>query len=102
MPFVKHENGDLEYQPMPARKLHDARMVFGMNRIKFGQMLGMTGENRNIYATVRRYEEGLRPISPMVERLVKLLLWHKEDFGYLPNLDGGERLPAKIPEDFTA
>lgn len=102
MPFVKVESGELEYQPMPGRKLHEARMAFGMKRIEFGQMLGMTGENRNIYVTVRRYEEGLRPISPMVERLVKLLLWHKEDFGYLPDLDSGDRMPVKVPEDFTA
>jgi transcriptional regulator with XRE-family HTH domain len=102
MPFVKQENGELEYQPMSGRKLHDARMAFGMKRIEFGQMLGMTGENKNIYATIRRYEEGLREISPMVERLVKMLLWHKEDFGYLPDLDGEDRVPTKMPEDFTA
>lgn len=97
MPFVPRQGGEQEYQPMQGAKLLEARLAMGMKRIEFGQLLGMTGENRNIYVTIKRYEEGRRAISPMVERLVLMLLWHKSDFGYLPNLDRGERLPAVAP-----
>lgn len=101
MPFVKVENGELEYQPMVGAKLLEARIALGFGRVEFGHLIGMTGDNRNIYATVKRYEEARRDISPMCERLVLMLLWHKEDFGYLPDLDSGQRVPTKIPEDFT-
>lgn len=80
----------------------DLRIALGMGRIEFGYLLGFTGEKRNIYATMKRYEEGRRPISPTVERLILMLAWFKEDFGYLPDLDRGERVPLKTPEEFTA
>lgn len=101
MPLIPVENGELEYQPMAGTKLLEARISLGLGRVEFGHLLGMTGDNRNIYATVKRYEEGRRDISPMVERLVLMLLWHKSDFGYLPDLDSGERVPTKTPADFT-
>lgn len=100
MPFVPAENGELQYEPMAGAKLLEARLALGMKRLEFGHLLGMTGENRNIYSTIKRYEEERRGISPMVERLVLMLLWHKSDFGYLPDLDRGERVPAAIPAEF--
>lgn len=87
---------------MPGYRMRDLRIIFGMSRVEFGQLLGFTGENRNIYSTVKRYEEGRRDISPTVERLVLMLGWFKEDFGYLPDLDRGERVPEKMPAEFTA
>lgn len=101
MPFVKLEIGDLEYKPMAGAKLKEARLAFGMPRLEFGYLLGMTGRPDNIKDTIRRYETGIRDISPMCERLVLMLLWHKSDFGYLPDLDSGERVPTKTPVDFT-
>lgn len=101
MPFALQESGDLEHRPMAAGKFLEARLAFGMKRIEFGQLIGMTGENRNIYSTIKRYEEGRRDISPTVERLVLMLLWFKEDFGYLPDLDRGERVPEQTPKEFT-
>lgn len=102
MPFVPCPGGEQEYQPMQGAKLLEARLVLGMKRLEFGHVLGMTGENRNIYSTIKRYEEGRRPISPMVERLVLMLLWHKSDFGYLPDLDRGERVPMAVPAELDA
>jgi transcriptional regulator with XRE-family HTH domain len=102
MPFIPAENGDLEYHPMEGAKLLEARLTLGMKRLEFGHLLGMTGENRNIYSTIKRYEEARRDISPTVERLVLMLLWHKSDFGYLPDLDRGERVPAVVPTEFTS
>lgn len=103
MPFVAVQGGGLEYQPMRGAKLLEIRLALGLKRLELGHLLGMTGENRNIYATIRRYEEetGSRTISPMVERLALMLLWHKSDFGYLPDLDRGERLPAVPPPEFA-
>ena len=94
MPFVDAGNGEQQYQPMLGQALLDARLALGMKRLEFGFLLGMTGERRNIYSTIKRYEEGRRDISPMVERLPLMLLWHKSDFGYLPDLDRGERVPV--------
>lgn len=102
MPFVPAENGELGYQPMDGAKMLEARLVFGMKRIEFGHLIGMTGGNRNIYSTIKRYEEGRRDISPTVERLVLMLLWHKSDFGYLPDLDRGERVSDKVPTEFVS
>ena len=85
-----------------AARLRTACEALGPTFVKFGQLLGFTGENRNIYSTVKRYEEGRRDISPTVERLVLMLGWFKEDFGYLPDLDRGERVPEKMPAEFTA
>lgn len=94
MPFVLAEDGELQYEPMQGAKLLEARLALGMKRLEFGHLLGMTGNTRNIYSTIKRYEDGRRDISPMVERLTLMLLWHKSDFGYLPDLDRGERVPA--------
>lgn len=91
MPFVTVDGGELLYQSMSGADLRAARQEFGMSKIQFGHLLGMTGENRNIHTTIKRYEEGRREIGPMVERLVMLLRWYKADFGYLPDLDAGER-----------
>jgi hypothetical protein len=94
MPFVDIPGGEQEYRPMPGPQLLESRLALGMTRLEFAYLLGMTGEKRNIYSTIKRYEEGRRDISPMVERLVLMLLWHKSDFGYLPDLDRGERVPV--------
>lgn len=103
MPFVDIPGGEQEYRPMPGAKLMEIRLALGLKRLELGHLLGMTGDNRNIYSTIARYEEerGSRTISPMVERLALMLLWHKSDFGYLPDLDRGERLPAKPPAEFA-
>lgn len=102
MPFIPQADGELEHRPMEGTAFLDARLAFGMKRLEFGHLLGMTGENRNIYLTIKRYEEGRRDISPAVERLVMMLLWFKEDFGYLPDLDRGQRVPIITPAEFTA
>ncbi len=101
MPFVDAGDGAQQYQPMPGAALLEARLALGMKRLEFGYLLGMTGEKRNIYTTIKRYEEQRRDISPMVERLVLMLLWHKSDFGYLPDLDRGERVPLATPAQFA-
>jgi transcriptional regulator with XRE-family HTH domain len=97
MPFVTVDGGGLLYQPMAGADLRAARQELRLSKIQFGHLLGMTGENRNIHTTIKRYEEGRREVSPMVERLVTLLLWYKADFGYLPDLDRGERKPVLEP-----
>jgi transcriptional regulator with XRE-family HTH domain len=102
MPFVKQPDGEIEHVPMSGRDMRDLRIALGMARVEFGQLLGFTGENRNIYSMVKRYEEGRRPISPTVERLILMLGWFKEDFGYLPDLDRGERVPETMPPESTA
>lgn len=99
MPFVPAEDGELQYEPMLGAKLLEARLELGMKRLEFGHLLGMSGDNRNIYSTIKRYEDGRRGISPMAERLVLMLLKHKADFGYIPDLDSGE---PKIPAEFTS
>lgn len=99
MPFVPAEDGELQYEPMLGAKLLEARLVLGMKRLEFGHLLGMSGDNRNIYSTIKRYEDGQREISPMAERLVLMLLKHKLDFGYIPDLDSGA---PKIPAEFTS
>ena len=89
MPFVTNEEGELEHVPMDGEDMLLCRKQFDMKRIEFGQLLGMTGQNRNIYNTIKRYEEGRRPISPTVERLLIMLKWHHRDHGHLPDLDQG-------------
>lgn len=89
MPFVR-EGSELVYERMRGDRLLAVRRQFGMKRVPFGQLLGLTGENRNIYLTVRRYEEGLREISPTVERLALMLEWFHREQQYLPDLDSGD------------
>lgn len=101
MPF-ELIGGDLEYKPMDPEKFRAVRLATGLGRLRFGFLLGMTGAEQNIATTIRRYETGLRDISPTVERLALMLLWFKEDFGYLPDLDRGERVPLQTPAEFTA
>lgn len=85
---------------MTPQEFNHARQSFGLGRREFGYLLGMGGEPRNIWVTVKRYETGERDISPMVERLVRLLVWFKTDYGYLPDLDNGRREPMLMPEVF--
>ena len=44
---------------------------------------------------------GIIPGWDGIERLVRLLVWYKADYGYLPDLDNGERAPAAMPAEFT-
>lgn len=87
---------------MMASEFSEARANFGLGRREFGKLLGYTGEPRNIWITVKRYEQGERAIPPTVERLVRLLVWHKADLGYLPDLEMPGRVPMVIPQEFTA
>jgi transcriptional regulator with XRE-family HTH domain len=85
---------------MSPAEFSEARENFGLGRREFGRLLGYTGEARNIWITVKRYEEGTREIPPTIERLVRLLVWYKSDFGYLPDIDNGRREPMVMPEVF--
>lgn len=89
MPFVIAADGEFEHVPVPGEFMLECRNRFGMKRVEFGQLLGFTGENRNIYATVKRYEENRRPISPTVERLLIMLRAHHDKTGEVPDLDRG-------------
>lgn len=87
---------------MKPQELADVRTSFGMGRKQFAMLLGYTGEARNMWITIKRYEKGERKIPPMLERLVRLLVWHKSDFGYLPDLDReGARVPLEMPSEFV-
>ncbi len=96
MTFRTMPGGDLEYEPMDPDAFEAIRKSFDMSRKEFGTFLGYTGEVRNIYMTVKRYEEGTRPIPPTIERLVLLLKWFHADHGYAPDLDNGERRPRAV------
>lgn len=82
---------------MKPEEFAEARQSFGLGRREFGRLLGYHGESRNVYMTVKRYEVGTRVIPPTIERLVRLLVWYKSDFGYLPDLDRGRREPMEMP-----
>ena len=87
---------------MSPKELADARKSFGMGRKAFGAFLGFGGDSRNIWITIKRYELGERQIPLPVQRLVRLLVWHKSDFGYLPDLDReGERVPLDTSGEFV-
>lgn len=90
MPFVPDADGGKVYEPMDCRALQAIRRELGMKKVQFGQLLGLTGKNRNIYVTVSRYEDGRRYISPMLERLALMLIWFKREQGYIPDLDAGD------------
>jgi transcriptional regulator with XRE-family HTH domain len=100
MPFVRGRTGEQVYRPMSGTALRDIRHSFGLGKLRFGLLLGFSGTDDNIKNTVRRYEVGSRSISPTIERLALMLAWFKEDFGYLPDLDRGERIPMEIPMEF--
>jgi hypothetical protein len=99
VPFRKTYDGELVYEPMVPQDLQRLRERWGFKRTRFGELLGYTGEPRNIYMTVKRMETGAREISPMVERLALMLSWFYDDHGYLPDLDNGARSPMAIPEE---
>jgi len=86
---------------MTGAEMIEARLALGMGRREFAELLGYTGDPQNYYKTVERYETGRREIPPTIARLVLMLVWFKSDFGYVPNLDAGERLPAEQPEIFS-
>lgn len=87
---------------MDAQEFNEARQAFGMGRREFARLLGYTGSDRNNWITVKRYENGERDIPPTIERLVRLLVWHRSDFGYLPDLTrGGERVAMVMPGEFV-
>lgn len=83
---------------MTPKEFAEAREAFGLSRKEFGQLLGYEGEPRNIYMTVKRYEIGKREVPATIERLVRLLVWYKSDFGYLPDIANGRREPMEMPE----
>lgn len=67
-----------------------------MDRRQFGELLGYTGEPKNIVVTMKRFETNRREIPPAAERLLMMLSWFKSDNGYLPDLDSGSRAPMVL------
>jgi len=86
---------------MNAREINAARHAFGLGRKGFGKLIGYQGDPRNIWVSVKRMETGEREVPPTVARMVQLLLWFKDDYGYLPDLDNRRREPMQIPEAFA-
>jgi hypothetical protein len=86
---------------MRPQELSDARHSFGMGRKQFARLvLGYSGEDRNSWIVMKRYETGQKPIPEYIARLVLMLTWFKSDFGYLPDLERGERVPLEMPAEF--
>lgn len=83
---------------MTPGRIEEIRTSLGMSRITFGELVGYTGEPRNIETTIKRFETGDREVPPIVERLLMLLLWFRDDHGHLPDLDAGERQPRVAEE----
>ena len=63
------------------------RHAFGLGRREFAVLLGYTGEPRNSWITIKRYETGDREIPPTIERLVKLLRWYHHTTGATPDFE---------------
>jgi len=86
---------------MTPRELNDARHAFGLGRKDFGKLIGYSGDPRNIWVSVKRMENGERAVPPTVARMVQLLIWFKDDYGYLPDLDNRRREPMEVPNEFA-
>ena len=63
------------------------RHAFGLGRREFAVLLGYTGEPRNNWVMIKRYESGKRDIPPTIERLVKLLRWYHHTTGETPDFE---------------
>jgi hypothetical protein len=96
MTFHALPDGGMEYRPMPGSEFRRLRKEWNMDRRQFGELLGYTGEPRNIVITMKRFEYNKREIPPAAERLLMMLVWFKSDHGYLPDLDRGSRRPMAI------
>lgn len=79
---------------MTPQEFTAAREASGLGRRDFGRMIGLNGDGRNIWITIQRYEAGARDISPTVGRLVRMLLWFHEEYGYFP--DPGADRPGRF------
>ena len=86
---------------MNAREINAARHAFGLGRKDFGYLIGFSGDPRNIWVTIKRWENGERAIPENIARLVQLLVWFKDDYGYLPDLDNHRREPMEMPKEFA-
>lgn len=83
---------------MTPLEFNEARKLFGVGRRGFGYILGYSGDQRNIWITIKRYETGERKIPPTIDRLVRMLLWYHQDYGFLPDLDRGQRTQMVLSE----
>lgn len=61
------------------------RHSFGLGRREFAALLGYTGEPRNNWVTIKRYETEAREIPPTIERLVLLMRWYHSTYGQAPD-----------------
>jgi hypothetical protein len=84
---------------MTPQEFNDARKLFGVGRRGFGCILGYGGDAQNVWITVKRYETGERPIPPQIQRLVRLLVWYFEDYGFLPDVERGQRTRLVLSEE---
>ena len=58
---------------MTGEQFQGIRESLKLKRVAFGRALGYTGEDRNIWKTIQRYEDGQKPVPPMVGRMAWLL-----------------------------
>lgn len=72
---------------MDGKEMAIVRQAFGLGRREFALLLGYTGESRNNWITIKRYETGERDIPPTIERLVILMRWYHQANGAVPDFD---------------
>jgi hypothetical protein len=89
---------------MTPKEFQEARRDFGMSRKAFGRMVGLRGDSKTLYTSVKRYEMDKAPIPESIARLIIMLTWFKSDHGYLPDIEYGERspMPEPVAEDQDA
>ena len=56
---------------MTPQELQEARETLRLSLSEMGAMLGYTGKRENITQQVWRLENGVRPIRPIIARLVR-------------------------------
>lgn len=78
---------------MTPKEFQEARRDFGMSRKAFGRMVGLRGGSKTLYTSVKRYEMDKAPIPEPIARLIRMLIWFKDDHGYLPDIECGARSP---------
>lgn len=86
---------------MTGSELKAIRKRLGLSTVQMGRAAGYVGSDATASNTIRKYESGMRPVPPLLERLVRMFDRYGVPEEYIDGAPGPQK-PGPKPQPIEA